>query len=146
MGFPGGSDGKESACNVGDLGSIPGLGRCPGGGHVNPLQYSCLKDPHGQRSLRATVRGFAKNQTRLTKHTHTQIRTASELQINHSDMMAEFTRGEEITKEQSTKRKPTEFYRIQNRVQKSLRRRKHPHFGRWTVNALESWVSPEQTV
>ena len=43
--FPGGSDGKESACNAKDLGSIPGLGRCPGGGHGNPLQYSCLEDP-----------------------------------------------------------------------------------------------------
>ena len=51
MGFPGGSDGKESACNVGDLGSIHGLGRSPGGGHGNPLQYSCLENPHGQRSL-----------------------------------------------------------------------------------------------
>ena len=42
---------KASACNVGDLGSIPGLGRPPGGGHGNPLQYSCLENPHGQRSL-----------------------------------------------------------------------------------------------
>ena len=41
----GGSDGKESACNAGDLGSIPGLGRSPGGGHNNPLQYSCLENP-----------------------------------------------------------------------------------------------------
>ena len=49
--FPGGSDGKESACTVGDLGSIPGLGRSPGGGHGSPLQYSCLENPHGQRSL-----------------------------------------------------------------------------------------------
>ena len=50
--FPGGSDGKaDSTCNVGDLGSIPGLGRSPGGGHGNPLQYSCLENPHGQRSL-----------------------------------------------------------------------------------------------
>ena len=46
-----GSDGKESACNVGDLSSIPGLGRSPGGGHGNPLPYSCLENPHGQRSL-----------------------------------------------------------------------------------------------
>ena len=45
------SDSKESACNVGDVGSIPGLGRSPGGGHGNPLQYSCLENPHGQRSL-----------------------------------------------------------------------------------------------
>ena len=50
-GFPGGSDGKESACNAGDLGLIPGLGRSPGGGHGKPLQYSCLENPHGQRSL-----------------------------------------------------------------------------------------------
>jgi len=49
-GFPGGSDGKES-CNVGDMGFIPGWGRFPGGGHGNPLQYSCLDNPYGQRSL-----------------------------------------------------------------------------------------------
>ena len=51
MGFWGGSDGKESACNVGDPGLISGLGRSPGGGHGNPFQYSCLENPHGQRSL-----------------------------------------------------------------------------------------------
>ena len=51
LGFPGGSDGKEPACDAGDLGSIPGLGKSPGGGHGNPLQYSCLENPHGQRSL-----------------------------------------------------------------------------------------------
>ena len=50
-GFPGGSDGKVSTCNMGDLGSIPRLGRFLGGGHGNPLQYSCLENPHGQRSL-----------------------------------------------------------------------------------------------
>ena len=43
--FPGGSDSKVSACNVGDLGSTPGLGRSPGAGNGNPLQYSCLKNP-----------------------------------------------------------------------------------------------------
>ena len=51
LGFPGDSVGKESACNVGDLGLIPGLGRSPGGGHGNPLQYFRLENPHGQRSL-----------------------------------------------------------------------------------------------
>ena len=50
-GFPGGSDGEESACNVGDLGSIPRLKRSPGEGHGNPLQYSCLENFHGQRCL-----------------------------------------------------------------------------------------------
>ena len=49
--FPGGSDGKESTCNVGHLPLISGLGRCPGEGHGNQLRYSCLENPHGQRSL-----------------------------------------------------------------------------------------------
>ena len=53
IGFPGGSDDEESACNAGDLGSIPGLGRSPGGGYGNPLQYSCLENPLGQSSLAA---------------------------------------------------------------------------------------------
>ena len=44
-------EGKESACNAGDLGLIPGLGRCPGVGHGNSLQYSCLKNPRGQMSF-----------------------------------------------------------------------------------------------
>ena len=47
----GGSDGKESACKAGDLGSIPGLGRSPGGGHGNPLQYSCTEEPGGLQSV-----------------------------------------------------------------------------------------------
>ena len=51
LGLSGGSDCKESACNVGVLGSIPGLGRFPGGGLGNLLQYSCLENPPGQRSL-----------------------------------------------------------------------------------------------
>ena len=50
-GFPGGSAGQESTCNTGDPSSIPGLGRSLGGGHGNTLQYSCLENPHGQRSL-----------------------------------------------------------------------------------------------
>ena len=49
--FPGSSDSKKSACNTGNLGSIPGLGGSPGEGHGNPFQYSFLKNPHGQRSL-----------------------------------------------------------------------------------------------
>ena len=50
-GFPGGSDGKESTCNEGDPGLIPGLGRSPGGGHGNPFKYSCQENPHKQKSL-----------------------------------------------------------------------------------------------
>ena len=56
-GFPGGSDGKESACNEGDLRLIPVLGRSPGRGHGNPLHYSCLENPHERGSWQATVHG-----------------------------------------------------------------------------------------
>ena len=50
-GVPGGSDGKESACNAGDTGSIPGFGRSPREGNSNTLQYFCLENSHGERSL-----------------------------------------------------------------------------------------------
>ena len=60
IGLPGGSDGKESACNAGDLGSIPGLGRSSGEGNSNPLQYSCLENPIDRGAWRATVHGAAK--------------------------------------------------------------------------------------
>ena len=63
MGFPGDSDSKESACNVGDLGLIPGLGGSPGEGNGNPLQYSCLENPIDRGAWRATVHGVAESQT-----------------------------------------------------------------------------------
>ena len=66
-GFPGGSDGKESACNAGDPGSVPGLERSPGEGHGNPLQYSCLENPTDREAWLATVRRVAKSQTQLKK-------------------------------------------------------------------------------
>ena len=66
MGFPSGSDGKESACNTGDLGLIPGPGRSPGGGQGNPLQYSCLENPLDRGAWRATVHGLEKSWTQLS--------------------------------------------------------------------------------
>ena len=70
-GFPGGSDGKESACHVGVLGSIPGLGRSLGEGHGNPFQYSRLENPMGRGAWRTTVRGVAKSRTQLSNwHFH----------------------------------------------------------------------------
>ena len=86
MGFPGGSDGKESACSVGDLGLIPGLGRSPGEGHGSPLQCSCLGNPHGQRSLVSrgpwgcqesdtTERLSTYTYERAHTHTHTHTHT-----------------------------------------------------------------------
>ena len=55
MGFPRSKVGKESACNAGDLGSIPVLGRSPGEGNGNPLQYSCLENPMGRGAWQATI-------------------------------------------------------------------------------------------
>ena len=64
--FPGGSDGKESACSAGDLNSVPGLGRSCGEGNGNPLQYSCLENSTDRGAWSATVNGVAKSQTRLS--------------------------------------------------------------------------------
>ena len=66
-----GSDGKVSACNVGDLGSIPGSGRSPGEGNGNPLQYSYLENSMDGGTWWATVHGVTKNQTRLNDFTLT---------------------------------------------------------------------------
>ena len=63
---PGGSDGKESACNAGDLHSISGSGRSPGEGNGNPLQYSRLENPMDLGAWWATINGVAKSQTRLS--------------------------------------------------------------------------------
>ena len=65
MGFPGGSDGKESTCNAGDLGLIPGSGRS-GDGYGYPLSYSCLENSMDRGAWKATVYGVAKSQTWLS--------------------------------------------------------------------------------
>ena len=70
MGFPGGAEVKASACNAGDLGSIPGLGRSPGKGNGNPLQYSCLENPMDGEAWWAIVHGIAKSRTQLSDFTH----------------------------------------------------------------------------
>ena len=70
-GFPGGSEVKASAYNAGDLGSIPGLGRSPGEGNGNPLQYSCLENPWTEEPGGLhTVHRVAKSRTRLSDFTH----------------------------------------------------------------------------
>ena len=68
--FPGGSDGKASACYEGDLGSIPALGRSLGEGNGNPLQYSCLENSMDGGAWWATVHGVTKSQTRLSDFSH----------------------------------------------------------------------------
>ena len=65
-GFSDGSNGKEFACNVGDPGSVPGLGRSPGEGNGNSLQYSCLENPMGRGAWKTMVCGVAKNWTQLS--------------------------------------------------------------------------------
>ena len=64
-----GSEGKESACNTGDAGSIPRLGRSPGEGNGNSLQYSCLENYMDREAWWDTVHGVAKSQTQLSTHT-----------------------------------------------------------------------------
>ena len=79
MDFPDGSSSKESSCNAGDTGLIPGSGRSPGGGHGNPLQYPCLENPIERTAWQATVHGVAKSQVLLkqlrmhTKHGNEDI-------------------------------------------------------------------------
>ena len=77
QGFPGGSDGKGSACNAGDLGSIPGLGRSPGEGNGYPLQYPCLGNPMYRGAWSAIVHGNHKelDTTEQPTYTHTHICT-----------------------------------------------------------------------
>ena len=72
-GFPGGSYGKASACNAGDLGSIPGSGRSLGEGNGNPLQYSCLENSMDRGAWWATVHGVPKSRTRLSNFTHSLV-------------------------------------------------------------------------
>ena len=67
LGFPGGSEGKASACNVGDLSSIPGSGTSPGEENGNPLQYSCLENPMDRGAWQATIHGVAESQTVLKR-------------------------------------------------------------------------------
>ena len=65
-GFPGGSDGKESACNAGDPDSIPGWGRSPGEENGYPLKYSCLENSTDRGGWHTTVHGVTKSQTQLS--------------------------------------------------------------------------------
>ena len=71
VGFPGGSDDNEYPCNVGEPGSVPGLGRSPGEVNGNPLQYSCLENPMDRGAWQSTVHGVAKSWTQLSNFTIT---------------------------------------------------------------------------
>ena len=75
MNFPHSSVGKETACNAGDPGLIPGLGRSPGEGNGNPLQYSCLENSMDRGAWWATVHGVTKHQTQLRDKAHAHTLT-----------------------------------------------------------------------
>ena len=77
--------GKESACNARDVGLMPGSGRSPGGGHVNPLQYSCSENPHGQRSLAGCSPWGCK-----------ELDTTDQLSTQHRALDARFFYGSEM--------------------------------------------------
>ena len=81
LGFPHSSVGKESACNTGDPGSIPGLGRSPGEGHGNPLQYPCLENPKDRGAWQATLHGVARlGHDLATKPSPTTLRCSNSLE------------------------------------------------------------------
>ena len=83
MGFPGASDGKESACSAGDLGSIPGSEKSPGEGDSNPLQYSCLEKPLDRGAWWAVAHRITKSWTRLRSMViHIYIYTYNSLIVN----------------------------------------------------------------
>ena len=67
LGFPGGDSGKETSCNIGDAGLIPGSGRSPGEGNGNSLQYSCLENPMDRGAWWATVHGVAQSRAGLKR-------------------------------------------------------------------------------
>ena len=81
-GFSGGSDGKASACNVGDVGLIPGSGRSPGEENGNLLQYSCLENSMDRGALQATGHGVAKSQTQLSNFTSSLLQTIIVIYLN----------------------------------------------------------------
>ena len=82
MGFHGGSDGKESACNAADPGLISGLGRSPGERNSYPLQYSCLENIMDRGAWRATVHGVAKESGMTEQLTHTQQCASVSVSLN----------------------------------------------------------------
>ena len=136
MGFPGFSDGKESACSLGDLGLIPGFGRSPGEGHGSPLQYSCLENPMDRGAWCATVHGVAK--------------VGHDWETKHSTQ-AEF--GDEFRKRDQSKQHPAfrenqtlrTYYRPwQPRAQESgsLLAKTPVWPGRGASVQRESWISP----
>ena len=84
--YSGGSDGKESACNVGKPGSTPSSGKSPGEGHGYPLQYSCLENFMNRGACWATVPGVTKSQPQQSSqhtHTHTHTHTLSGCIMRH---------------------------------------------------------------
>ena len=84
MGFLGGSDGKESACTVGDRGSIPGSGRCLGEGNSNSLQYSCLENSMDRGAWWATVHGVTKSDKTEQLSLHLALRKGFSLRLKNS--------------------------------------------------------------
>ena len=88
-GFPVDSHGKQSACNVGNLGSNPGSGRSPGGGCGNTLQYSCLEHPMDREAWQARVQRVSKSLKQLSMHTctHAHTHTHSHTHTKHSNII-----------------------------------------------------------
>ena len=129
-GFPGGSEVKASACNVGDLGSIPGLGRSPGEGNGNPLQYSHLENPMDRGAWWATVHGVANSQTeRLHSLTHSQKTEAPRwlLDLLWNSLREKMPRGTKVKRDELVI--TVERRGISSRI--ALRHLSHPQLHVW---------------
>ena len=96
LGIPDGSDSKESICNVGVLGLIPGLGRSPGEGNSNPLQYSCLENPMDRGAWKATVHGGHKELDTTERLTHNYLLNVNP---NHNEISSHTSQNNYCQKE-----------------------------------------------
>ena len=112
LGFPGGSVVKNPCAHAGDTGSIPGLGRSPGEGNANPLQYSCLGNPMGKRALQATVHGVAKVRHDLATKTNKIYEVNKRIDITEKPIGNQRTTLKKIVQNQEGKNKEEEIFNI----------------------------------
>ena len=116
---PGGSDGKESACNAGDLGLIPGLGRYPGEGNGYPLQYSCLGNSTGRGVWWVTVHGPTKSQMWLSTRSRTARKKTKKLDLNLTKNLDSVTSWQEIQRTKNMSQNATRMPSAKSKLRDS---------------------------
>ena len=114
-GFPGGSEDKVSACNAGNPGLIPGLGRSSGEENGNPLQYSCLENPMDRGTWWATAHGVAKSRARLSDFTHSLTHTIHSVVLKDKVLLKNYyakTKQNTLSTPASQLYPPCSFWRL----------------------------------